>query len=124
MALTGAEMISLEFETTETVLLENFDLINEKLEEIKKMGISISLDDFGTGFSSLARLGELNIDSVKIDKYFIDEISHHDEKDLITADIISMSHKIGLTVIAEGIEEENQKEYLENMGVILYRDIF
>lgn len=106
----------LEFEITESVLIDEFDIINEKLEEIKKMGISISLDDFGTGFSSFSRLRELNIDAVKIDKYFINKISYKNEDDLITADIISMSHKIGLTVIAEGVEEMRQKEYLKEHG--------
>lgn len=108
--------LSLEFEITESVLIDEFDIINEKLEEIKKMGISISLDDFGTGFSSFSRLRELNIDAVKIDKYFIDKISHNNEDNIITADIISMSHKIGLTVVAEGVEEMRQKEYLKEHG--------
>jgi EAL domain-containing protein (putative c-di-GMP-specific phosphodiesterase class I) len=106
----------LEFEITESVLIDEFDIINEKLEEIKKMGISISLDDFGTGFSSFSRLRELNIDAVKIDKYFINKISYKNEDDLITTNIISMSHKIGLTVIAEGVEEMRQKEYLKEHG--------
>jgi EAL domain-containing protein (putative c-di-GMP-specific phosphodiesterase class I) len=87
--------ISLEFEITESVLLDNFDLINDKLNEIRGMGILVSLDDFGTGFSSFSRLRELNIDAVKIDKYFVDKILRMKEDDLITADIISMSHKIG-----------------------------
>ncbi len=78
------------------------------------MGISVSLDDFGTGFSSFSRLRELNIDAVKIDKYFVDKILRMQEDDLITADIISMSHKIGLKVVAEGVEEEKQLSYLRN----------
>lgn len=102
----------LEFEITESVLLENYDLINSKLEKIKNMGIKVSLDDFGTGFSSLARLRGLNIDIVKIDRYFIDRISMQEEDRLISADIISMSHKIRLKVVAEGVEREDQLEYL------------
>lgn len=106
----------LEFEITESVLLDHFGQINETLEEIKKMGISISLDDFGTGFSSFSRIGELNIDAVKIDKFFIDKISIIPEKDLIVSDIISMVHKMGLIVVAEGVEEEQQKSYLQKYG--------
>lgn len=107
------DMSSLEFEITESVLLDNFDLINKKLGEIKRMGISISLDDFGTGFSSLSRLRELNIDTVKIDKYFIDKIRGENDSDLIVADIISMAHKIGLSVVAEGVEKDGQMAYLK-----------
>lgn len=77
------------------------------------MGIAVSLDDFGTGFSSLARLRELNIDVVKLDRFFISKIKNEDEENLITSDIISMAHKIGLTVVAEGVEEEEQRRYLE-----------
>ena len=106
----------LEFEVTETVLLDHFSQINETLEAIKKMGISISLDDFGTGFSSFSRLSELNIDAVKIDRFFIGKISHTAEKDLIISDIISMAHKIGLSVVAEGVEDQRQKAYLQKYG--------
>ncbi len=77
------------------------------------MGIAVSLDDFGTGFSSLARLRELNIDVVKLDRFFISKIKNEDEENLITSDIISMVHKLGLTVVAEGVEEEEQKRYLQ-----------
>lgn len=104
---------SLEFEVTETVLLDHFSQINETLEAIKKMGIAISLDDFGTGYSSFSRLAELNIDTIKIDRFFIGKISHTSEKDLIISDIISMAHKIGLNVVAEGVEDERQKAYLQ-----------
>jgi len=104
---------SMEFEITESVLLDHYSKVNETLEEIKKMGIAVSLDDFGTGFSSFSRLAELNIDTVKIDRFFIDTISHTAEKDLIISDIISMVHKMGLNVVAEGVEDELQKAYLQ-----------
>lgn len=103
----------LEFEITESVLLDNYDIINQRLRQIKDMGIVVSIDDFGTGYSSLSRLREMNIDIVKIDKYFIDGIVEKDEDSLITADIISMSHKLGLKVVAEGVENKEQVEYLE-----------
>lgn len=110
---SGIDKSSLVLEITESVIMENFDLINEKLKQIRKAGVLISLDDFGTGFSSLSRLSELNIDYVKIDKYFINKITENNDEKIITADIISMSHKFGLTVIAEGVEKEEQKKYLE-----------
>lgn len=110
----GVEPGQLEIEITESVILENFALVNEKLQEIKERGALISLDDFGTGFSSLSRLREMNIDIVKIDKYFIDKISMNPEHELITADIISMAHKLGLKTVAEGVETSAQMEYLKN----------
>jgi len=108
----GIDPHALEFEITESVLLENFELVNQKLKELKQMGIAISLDDFGTGFSSLSTLRELILDSVKIDRSFIRNIRNEHDGDSILSDIISMAHKIGLTVVAEGVEEEYQKQYL------------
>jgi EAL domain-containing protein (putative c-di-GMP-specific phosphodiesterase class I) len=78
------------------------------------MGIAVSLDDFGTGFSSLSTIGELHIDTVKIDRFFISRISRL--PDLIMSDIISMAHKIGLLVVAEGVEDERQEAYLRKHG--------
>lgn len=102
----------IEFEITESVFMENFNIANEKIKNIKKLGIKVSLDDFGTGYSSFARLGELSIDSIKIDKHIIEKITHKNEENLIAADLISMAHKMGLYVVAEGVEEEEQKIYL------------
>lgn len=113
---TGINTRNLELEITETVLLENYDMINAVLQKLRNMGIEISMDDFGTGFSSLASIGELNIDIVKIDRHFIQKIVHGGERNLITTDIISMAHKLGLTVIAEGVENKIQKEYLQRNG--------
>ncbi len=108
----GIKGSNLELEITESILVENFDLVNEKLENLRGMGIRISLDDFGTGYSSFARLRDLNIDSVKIDKLFIDGIAGRWCDQLIVGDVISMAHKIGLAVVAEGVEVEEQKQYL------------
>lgn len=93
--------------------MENFGIINKKLEELRKYGIKISLDDFGTGYSSFSRLRELNLDYIKIDKFFTDKITTGKNGELIIGDIISMSHKIGLAVVAEGVEVEEQRKYLK-----------
>ncbi len=109
----GIPLSHLEFEITESVLLVNYELINEKLNQIRDMGMTVSVDDFGTGFSSLARLHELNIDSVKVDRHFVQRIRSPHDENLIISDIISLAHKTGLSVVAEGVEDEHQKLFLE-----------
>ncbi|NLW12822.1 MAG: EAL domain-containing protein, partial [Clostridiaceae bacterium] len=91
-------------EITESVFSSHYQEINRILGELKQYGIIVALDDFGTGYSSLARERELNINCLKIDKYFIDKLLEIEEKDAITGDIISLAHKLGHCVIAEGIE--------------------
>ena len=103
----------LEFEITESAIVDNLEVINKKLIELKSLGITIALDDFGTGFSSFARLHSAHIDTVKIDRYFIDRLDKYDSGKLITGDIISMSHKLGFSVVAEGVESSEQLDYLK-----------
>jgi len=83
---------------------------------LKSSGIQIAIDDFGTGYSSLARERELNVNCLKIDKMFIDKLLTMNEETTITSDIVSMSHKLGHYVIAEGLEHERQRDYLEKHG--------
>ena len=113
---TRIKALNLELEITESVFLEDYKVVNEKLKILRENSIKIILDDFGTGYSSLSRLRELNIDTVKIDKYFISKISYKESKELLVGDIISMAHKIGLKVVAEGVEEEQQRNYLCKMN--------
>ena len=103
-------------EITESVFSMDYQGINRILGELRDSGLHIAIDDFGTGYSSLARERELNVDCLKIDKYFIDKLLTIDPGNAITADIISMAHKLGHYVIAEGVEHEEQKEYLRNNG--------
>lgn len=102
---------NLGIEVTESVIMENFDIINEKLFKLKEMGIEVSIDDFGTGYSSLSRESELHKNILKIDKYFIDKIIDQNDK-IIAGDIISMAHKLGHLVVAEGVETKDQYQYL------------
>lgn len=102
----------LEFEITESAVIDNFELINTKLGELQSLGILISMDDLGTGYSSFARLRELNVDIVKIDRFFIEKIDHFKPNQLISADIISMLHKLNKIVVAEGVETQTQYNYL------------
>ncbi len=99
-------------EITETIFTDDYEQINKKIDKIKEMGIRVAIDDFGTGYSSLARERELHVDYLKIDKFFADKLVEAEPEKSITGDIISMAHKLGRTVIAEGIEQEYQKKYL------------
>jgi PAS domain S-box-containing protein len=106
------EYINLEI--TESVFVSNYHEINLILGELSDLGIHIDIDDFGTGYSSLARVSELDVSCLKIDRYFIDMLMHIKPEKAITGDIISLAHKLGYIVVAEGVEHEKQKEYLLN----------
>jgi len=106
----SGEHIILEIE--ESVLIENFKELNKKLQEIREYGFKIALDNFGTVYSSLKSLKEINVDILKIDKSFIEPIVSGDTAEFITSDIISLAHRLGLSVVAEGVELESQMEYL------------
>lgn len=107
-----AKTKNIKMEITESILLNNFELINSKLAKLKDAGITIALDDFGTGYSSLYRLSELNIDVIKIDRSFINKITNSTKESVLTSSIINMSHTLGLSVVAEGVELEAEKDYL------------
>ncbi|NLY47260.1 MAG: GGDEF domain-containing protein [Tissierella sp.] len=113
MEEAGISGQNLELELTETIMLENFQITNQRLKELRASGIQISLDDFGTGYSSFDRLSELNVDTLKIDQHFINNITELNKASLITKDIISIAHKLGLKTVAEGVEFHAQKDYLE-----------
>ena len=107
---------ALELEITESVFIENFKEVTEKLHLLRDYGIRISLDYFGTGYSSLSYLKGLPIDTLKIDKSFIDTITVDENTRVITETIIFMAKKLGYETIAEGVEEQEQFQYLEMLG--------
>jgi len=106
----------LEIEVTESVIMNDPQHWIDTLEEIKSMGIAISMDDFGTGYSSLAYLRKLPFDTLKIDKSFIDDIPLKQDACAIVDTIIQMGHNLGMSVLAEGVETQDQKEYLKAQG--------
>lgn len=108
--------LNIGIEITESVFSSNYEEVNKILGELKAVGVKISIDDFGTEYSSLVRERELNVDCLKIDKYFIDELLVLKDDEAITADIISMAHKMGHFVIAEGVEDLRQLDYLKRNG--------
>lgn len=103
-------------EITESVFAFDFENINNIIEKLREIGMNVAIDDFGTGYSSFAREKELNVDYLKIDKFFIDGLLITDPDKAITSDIISMSHKLGHRTIAEGVEHEKQMQYLIEHG--------
>ena len=103
-------------EITESFFSSDYQVINRKLSKLNSLGIKIAIDDFGTGYSSLAREYELNTNILKIDKYFSDKLLEINNEDSIICDIISMIHKLGHIVIAEGIEHEKQRQYMIDNG--------
>ncbi|NLM24931.1 MAG: phosphodiesterase [Firmicutes bacterium] len=113
---TGINPKNLQLEITESVFTDDFDDIQAKLRPLRELGLTIALDDFGTGYSTLSRMGELLVDFIKIDKSFIDKILLEDEQKQIVQELISLSHKLDLTVVAEGVEEEKQRDFLLKAG--------
>ncbi|MBD5502857.1 MAG: GGDEF domain-containing protein [Lachnospiraceae bacterium] len=109
------EPSEIELEITESVLIDDFTDITEKLVTLRDIGIKISLDDFGTGYSSLSYLKGLPIDTLKIDKSFIDTVITDENTRIITESIIYMVKKLGFETIAEGVETEEQYRYLNEI---------
>lgn len=103
-------------EITETIFSINYEEMNRTLGRLRSFGLQIAIDDFGTGYSTLSRERELNINSLKIDKSFIDKLMYLKPEDAITGDIISMAHRLGHSVVAEGVEHEKQRRYLSDNG--------
>ena len=106
----------IEIEITESVLIEDFDNVIDKLKILRSHGVRVSLDDFGTGFSSLSYLKKLPIDTLKIDKSFIDTVLSDSATRIITESIINMVKSLGIESIAEGVEEQAQYDYLHAIG--------
>lgn len=106
----------IELEITESVLIDDFSEVIEKLLVLRDYGFRVSLDDFGTGFSSLSYLKKLPISTLKIDKSFVDTIMNDSSTRVITEAIINMVKALGFESIAEGVEEEQQREYLHAIG--------
>jgi diguanylate cyclase (GGDEF)-like protein/PAS domain S-box-containing protein len=102
----------LEIEITESIFMESFEAIVEKLDFLKSMGVRIALDDFGTGYSSLSYLKELPITTLKVDKTFIDDVPDQPGSRSLASSIVMIGHKMGLEVIAEGVEKAEQLQYL------------
>lgn len=113
---SGLEPGYLELEITESVLVESYDHVSAKLNELREKNIKIALDDFGTGYSSLSYLTHLPISTLKIDKSFIDLIPTETNQAALVEQIIMIGKRMNMCVIAEGVERKEQLEYLQEHG--------
>lgn len=111
---TGMDPTLLELEITESTAMQDIDFTIKVLKELRSKGIRISLDDFGTGYSSLNYLKMLPIDSLKIDKSFVHDITCSPNEEAIAKSLISLAHKLNLLVVAEGVETKEQLDVLKN----------
>ena len=113
---TGLQPKYLELELTESVTMQDLELTVSLLESLKQMGVNLSIDDFGTGYSSLSYLKRLPIDTLKIDRSFVQDIATDPDSAAIISAIISMAKSLKQKVIAEGVETQEQFEFLRSQG--------
>lgn len=116
VAAAGAEPSWLELEITETMMMDNVDVIVPALRRLREVGVAVAVDDFGTGHSSLAYLRKLPINTLKIDRSFISDVDSDVDSAAIAATIMSMGRQLGLKVVAEGIETQRQLDFLRAHG--------
>jgi diguanylate cyclase (GGDEF)-like protein/PAS domain S-box-containing protein len=113
---TGLPASGLKLEITESTIIENVESVSARLLRLKDIGVQLAIDDFGTGYSSLSYLHRLPIDSLKIDKSFIHSMGKGKDSTQIVRAIIGLAHNLGLDVIAEGVETEEQRAQLAEWG--------
>jgi EAL domain-containing protein (putative c-di-GMP-specific phosphodiesterase class I) len=113
---TGAPPEYVELEITESMAMEEPDMLIKMLAQIKQTGVTIAIDDFGTGFSSLSYLQRLQIDRLKIDRAFVTEITNSARGSSIAEMVVQLGRNLGLAVIAEGVEDERQAQILHTLG--------
>ncbi len=117
----GLAMSAIELELTESGLMLSDAVATQLLSDLREEGVRVSVDDFGTGYSSLGRLQRLPVDVLKIDRAFVEDIGTGAKQGALVRAIVMMAHSLDLTVVAEGVETEAQRTYLERHGCDLYQ---
>ncbi len=113
---TGCDPERLELEITESAIMNSVEYVAEVCRKLKDMGVGLALDDFGTGYSSLSYLKRFPLDKLKIDQSFVRDLPHDADDMAISSAIIGLGHNLGLTVIAEGVENVEQERFLRGKG--------
>jgi len=113
---TGTDPRRLKLELTESMLVNGVDDVIAKMESLRQLGVGFSLDDFGTGYSSLSYLQRLPLNQLKIDQSFVAGLQRDRSSEVIVQTIIALGQSLGLTVIAEGVETESQRDMLTRLG--------
>ena len=121
---SGVRPDMLKLELTESLLLENVEDIIAKMGALKARGVGFSMDDFGTGFSSLSYLKRLPLDQLKIDQAFVRDVHTSPSDGAIARTIVALGQNLGLTVIAEGVESAVQRDHLASIGCHVYQGYF
>ncbi|MEO1787688.1 MAG: EAL domain-containing protein, partial [Pseudomonadota bacterium] len=116
LAHSGIDPSRLDMEITETVLMSDSEFVLERLNQLKRIGLKISLDDFGTGFSSLSYLRAFPFDKLKIDKCFVSDLEHNEDSRAITRATLNLAQSLGIRCTAEGVETESQAKFLVEHG--------
>ncbi len=112
----GVEESQIELEVTEGVLLDDSEKVRGAVRSMRECGFRIALDDFGTGYSSLSYLRKFEVDKIKIDKSFVQSLGHSEDADAIVTAVVTLAHAMGLSITAEGVEEEQQEKFLRAAG--------
>ena len=116
LAVSGLAPACLELELTETILIVDLELAIRRLKELRSLGVRIAIDDFGTGYSSLRYLNSLPVDSVKIDRSFVNQLQGKSRDSAVIRAIVGLSQTLQLETVAEGVEQEDQERALRDLG--------
>jgi EAL domain-containing protein (putative c-di-GMP-specific phosphodiesterase class I) len=121
MAHHGTNPLRLKLELTESLLVDDVNDVIAKMSALKEKGVSFSLDDFGTGYSSLSYLKRLPLDQLKIDRSFVRDVLTNANDATIARTIVALAQSMGISVIAEGVETEAQRDFLAASGCLAYQ---